>query len=75
VEIQDDILLGTESAAEYLRGRVHGDGWPSKGTLAEWRARHTPNTPRFTRIGRRVLYPRSALDDFLASLVQRAISP
>jgi excisionase family DNA binding protein len=49
-------LLTVEEAATILR--------LSPATLNKWRSLHNSG-PKFTRVGRRVLYPRQALEDFV----------
>lgn len=50
-------LLTPDEAAELLRTRSR--------TLERWR--HTGTGPRFAKIGRRVVYPRAALDSWVAA--------
>lgn len=49
-------LLTVEEAASLLR--------LSPATLNKWRSLHNSG-PKFTRVGRRVLYSRQALEDFI----------
>jgi excisionase family DNA binding protein len=59
-------LLTTEQAAAYLGGVV------SVNTLINWRCTKRYDLP-FVKLGRRVAYRKTDLDEFLASRTVRAI--
>ena len=61
----DDPLLTTEEAAAYLG--------LAPSTLATWRVRRSDG-PRFLKIGRKVLYPRSELKRFRAECMRTSTS-
>lgn len=56
-----DVYLSERETAEYLRGKgSHG----APASLRKWRS--VGGGPSFVKIGSRVLYPRSSLDDWIA---------
>ena len=56
--VPDDELLTTEEVA----AQIH----TSLATLAEWRCKGGDASPPFIKLGRKILYPRSGLREFLS---------